>query len=81
MAKRLEERDIENILSALENGDISEDEECIGDENELDYYPNVQDLIQDLEDAEELDQNDADPDLAIEEDHPSDDFCSSRTII
>ncbi|CAB3259687.1 unnamed protein product [Arctia plantaginis] len=74
MAKRLEERDIENILSALENGDISEDEECIGDENELDYYPNVQDLIQDLEDAEELDQNDADPDLAIEEDHPSDDF-------
>lgn len=35
MARRLEERDIECILSALENRDISEDEECIGDENEI----------------------------------------------
>lgn len=71
MSKRLAEQDIENILSVLENGDISEDEESIGDENDIDYYSNVQDLIQDLEDAEE-DQYIANPDLPIEEDqyHP-----------
>lgn len=73
MSKRLTEQDIENILSGLENGDISEDEESIGDENDLDYYSNVQDLIQDLEEAEE-DQYNANPDLPTEEDHLPDEF-------
>ncbi|XP_021203480.1 uncharacterized protein LOC105841589 isoform X1 [Bombyx mori] len=73
MSKRLAEQDIENILSVLENGDISEDEESIGDENDIDYYSNVQDLIQDLEDAEE-DQYNANPDVPIEEDHLPDEF-------
>lgn len=53
MSKQLAEQDIENILSVLENGDISEDEESIEDENDIDYYSNVQDLIQDLEDAKD----------------------------
>lgn len=73
MSKRLAEKDIENVLSSLENGDISEDEESIGDENDIDYYSNVQELIQDLENAEE-DQYDANTDLPTEEDHLQDEF-------
>lgn len=74
MAKRLQDRDIETILSALENGDISEDEECIGDENEIDNYPNVQDQLRELEDEVEEELNEIDPELAVEEDHLPDEF-------
>uniref|UniRef100_A0A1B0A8N8 PiggyBac transposable element-derived protein domain-containing protein n=1 Tax=Glossina pallidipes TaxID=7398 RepID=A0A1B0A8N8_GLOPL len=50
MSKRLKDKDVEDLLAGLENGDISEDEEGVDDLNEFDYYPDVQDLMKQFED-------------------------------
>lgn len=46
MTRRLRNEEIEGLLMALENVDISEDEEDICDENDIDYYPNIQDIVE-----------------------------------
>ncbi|CAK1581011.1 unnamed protein product [Parnassius mnemosyne] len=56
MSRRLKDDDIEDLLARIENGDISEDEEDMGDMNEIDYHPDLQDLISELEDNNDDDE-------------------------
>ncbi|CAH0698556.1 unnamed protein product [Spodoptera exigua] len=51
--RRLSDRCIEDYLAALENGYISEDDEDMGDEDDIAYYPDLADLQRDLEDGED----------------------------
>lgn len=63
MSRQLKDYDIEDLLSRLENGDVSEDDEDImGDLNEIDYHPDLQEILDELEnqdDVEDDDENDA----------------------
>lgn len=68
--------EIEACLSALEAGEISEDEVDIGDENELDYYPGAQKFLDDLahgdqRNLEEVEEENLDPPVVEEEPGPS----------
>ncbi|CAG4964382.1 unnamed protein product [Parnassius apollo] len=56
MSRRLKDDDIEDLLARIENGDISEDEGDMGDMNEIDYHPDLQDLISELEDNNDDDE-------------------------
>lgn len=58
------EEQIDALFRALENGDLSEDEDNV-DENNIDYYYNVDELLADLEDIDQGDDDntDADPPL------------------
>lgn len=68
MPRRLRDENIEDMLMALENGNISEDEEDIGDENDIDYYPSIQDILNDLDnESPENEEVDEDPPLVSEE--------------
>ncbi|GFR25362.1 hypothetical protein TNCT_501041 [Trichonephila clavata] len=53
MSRRLKDDYIEDLLAQIENGDIYEDEQDLGDLNEIDYPPDLQDLID-----EKVDNND-----------------------
>ncbi|CAG4980485.1 unnamed protein product [Parnassius apollo] len=67
MSRKMRDGDIEDLLIRLENGDISDDEEDIGNENDIDYYPNLQDILNVLDidnDNEEVNEN---PPLVSEE--------------
>lgn len=67
MSSFLREKDIEAMLVALENGDISEYEEDIGDENDIDYYPNVHELLRELDSEHDEENLTEDPPLLEEE--------------
>ncbi|CAG5014548.1 unnamed protein product [Parnassius apollo] len=56
MSRRLKDDDIEDLLAQIENGDISEDEEDMGDMNKIDYHPDLRDLISELEDNNDDDE-------------------------
>ncbi|GFQ91063.1 hypothetical protein TNCT_521711, partial [Trichonephila clavata] len=56
MSRRLKYDDIEDLLARIKNGNISEDEEDMGDLNEIDYHPDLQDL-EDNNDDEEGNEN------------------------
>lgn len=45
MSRRVKDDDIEDLLPRIENGDISEDEEDMGDLKEIYYYPDLQEFI------------------------------------
>ncbi|CAH2103513.1 unnamed protein product [Euphydryas editha] len=47
---RLKDDDIENLHAQIENGDISEDEKDMGDLNKIDYYPDLQEFINEIDD-------------------------------
>lgn len=68
----MREKDIEAMLVTIKNGDISEDEDDIGDENDIDYYSNVHELLHEL-DSEHDEENltEEDPPLLIEEERVS----------
>lgn len=67
MSSFLREKDIEAMLVALENGDISEYEEDIGDENDIHYYPNVHELLRELDSEHDEENLTEDPPLLEEE--------------
>lgn len=67
MSGGLRNRDIEELLAALDDGNISEDGEDIGDENDIDYYPNIEDLLQELDDENVVGERIEDPPLVMEE--------------
>lgn len=68
MPRRLRDENIEDMLMDLETGNISEDEEDIGDENDIDYYPSIQDILNDLDnESPENEEVDEDPPLVSEE--------------
>lgn len=68
----LSEKEIEAALAALNDGAVSEDDENLDDDN-IDYYPNVRDLLHDL-DEKSIDHNlplehNEDPPIVYEEEH------------
>lgn len=66
----MRDKDIEEMLAALEDGNISEDEEEISDENTIDYYVTQQDLLRALEnEIEEEELVSDDPPLVTDEYH------------
>ncbi|CAG5026249.1 unnamed protein product [Parnassius apollo] len=59
-SRKMRDGDIEGLLRRLEKGNISDDEEDIGNENDIDYYLNVQDILNELDidnDNEEVDED------------------------
>lgn len=68
MSGSLAEKEIEAALAALNDGELSEDGEDFDDDN-IDYYSNVGDLLHELEDKP-LDNNE-DPPIVYEEEHLS----------
>lgn len=88
--EKMKPKDIEQLLSQLENGEISEDEES-EDEDVLDYYESRRQLEEDLVDVEECiadgrnnnpeeDENASDPPL-IHDDNAAEDSETNRPVL
>ncbi|CAG5056927.1 unnamed protein product [Parnassius apollo] len=67
----LRDRDIEDLLSALESGDISDDGLEDDDDDEKRFYSNVREIIHDLEE-ENIDTPDDNNDPPLVQDEEAD---------
>ncbi|CAH2103076.1 unnamed protein product [Euphydryas editha] len=64
---RLKDDDIENLHAQIKNGDISEDEKDMGDLNKIDYYPDLQEFINEIDDNNDDEEDNENTSSTMEE--------------
>ncbi|CAH2097356.1 unnamed protein product [Euphydryas editha] len=67
ISRRLKYDDIEDLLARIENEDIFEDEEDMGDISEIDYYPDLKELINEIDDNNDDEEDNENPSTTMEE--------------